>query len=199
MLNDLIIVGYYTSNTAYEQEAERLVNSCKKLGLENDVIAVNNLGTWQLNTRYKASFMLEMLAKHAGKRLLYVDSDAVFHRQPELFINYRADIAVRYQDFAWRKNECLSGTIYMENSEKTRQLCRLWLEKNRSEVANSKNLEQWNLGSAIDEMVKTHGLICKNLPAEYTFIFDSMRKIYPDASPVIEHFQASRRLKRMIK
>jgi len=36
----------------------------------------------------------------------------------------------------------------------------------------------------------------KNLPAEYTFIFDSMKAMYPNAIPVIEHFQASRRFKR---
>jgi hypothetical protein len=44
-------------------------------------------------------------------------------------------------------------------------------------------------------MKKTHGLIDKNLPPEYTFIFDSMRKMYPNAKPVIEHFQASRKLR----
>jgi hypothetical protein len=42
-------------------------------------------------------------------------------------------------------------------------------------------------------MKKSHGLRDKNLPPEYTFIFDSMRKIYPNAVPVIEHFQASRK------
>ena len=62
----------------------------------------------------------------------------------------------------------------------------------------TKNLEQWNLGKAIEDMVKSDGLVCKNLPPEYTFIFDSMRKIYPDLKPVIEHFQASRKYKRII-
>ena len=32
----------------------------------------------------------------------------------------------------------------------------------------------------------------KNLPPEYTFIFDSMKVMYPSVKPVIEHFQASR-------
>jgi len=38
----------------------------------------------------------------------------------------------------------------------------------------------------------------KNLPPEYTFIFDSMRKMYPDTKPVIEHFQASRKLRNRV-
>ena len=36
----------------------------------------------------------------------------------------------------------------------------------------------------------------KNLPPEYTMIFDSMRGMYPNIDPVIEHFQASRRFKK---
>ena len=40
------------------------------------------------------------------------------------------DIAVRWQDFRWRKNECLSGTIYMENNERTRRICQLWRDIN---------------------------------------------------------------------
>ncbi len=32
-----------------------------------------------------------------------------------------------------------------------------------------------------------------NLPPEYTMIFDSMRSMYPNVKPVIEHFQASRK------
>jgi hypothetical protein len=38
----------------------------------------------------------------------------------------------------------------------------------------------------------------KNLPPEYTFIFDLMRALYPNANPVIEHFQASRRNKNKV-
>ena len=38
----------------------------------------------------------------------------------------------------------------------------------------------------------------KNLPPEYTMIFDSMRAMYPDVNPVIEHFQASRTLRNKV-
>jgi hypothetical protein len=86
----------------------------------------------------------------------------------------------------------------MENNLKTRRLCEKWMEQNQKDPNKTKNLEQWNLGKAIEDMVKSDGLVCKNLPPEYTFIFDSMRKIYPDLKPVIEHFQASRKYKRII-
>ena len=197
-LSNLLVVGYYTEHTPYEHEAQNLIDSCKKLSINHHIKPVQNLGSWQENTRFKARFMLNMLNMYPGKRLLYVDCDAVLNSRPELFINYSADVAVRYQDFTWKKNECLSGTIYMENNLKTRRLCEKWMEYNQKDPSGSKNLEQWNLGKAIEDMVKNDGLVCKNLPPEYTFIFDSMRKIYPDLKPVIEHFQASRKYKRMI-
>lgn len=197
-LSDLLIVGYYTISTPYEDEAKKLIASCNKIGIRHDIRGVQNLGSWQSNTRYKAKFMLDMLTKHPDKRLLYVDCDAVIHSLPVLFKNYSADVAVRFQDFNWRKNECLSGTIYMENNLKTRRLCELWAKENISEGADAKTFEQWNLAKAIEQMGKTDGLVCKNLPPEYTFIFDSMRKIYPGAVPVIEHFQASRKFKNRV-
>jgi hypothetical protein len=197
-LSDLLIVGYYTISTPYEDEAKKLIASCNKIGIQHDIKGVQNLGSWQSNTRYKANFMLDMLTKHPDKRLLYVDCDAVIHSLPVLFKNYSADVAVRFQDFNWRKNECLSGTIYMENNLKTRRLCELWAKENVSEGANAKTFEQWNLAKAIEQMGKTDGLVCKNLPPEYTFIFDSMRKMYPGAVPVIEHFQASRKIKNKV-
>jgi hypothetical protein len=197
-LSNLIIVGYYTVNTPYQNEAQKLINSCKRLGLNHDIVGVENLGSWQSNTRYKAKFMGDMLLKHPDKRLLYVDCDAVVHRLPDLFISYSADVAVRFQDFKWRKNECLSGTIYMENNLKTRKLCEVWGKINKGEGPQAKTFEQWNLGAAIEQLAKSDGLVCKNLPPEYTFIFDSMRKMYPNAVPVIEHFQASRKYKNKV-
>ena len=197
-LDDLMVVGYYTINTPYEKEAQKTIRSCVALGLNHDFLGISNLGSWQANTRYKAQFMIDMLDKHKGKKLLYVDCDAIIRSVPSLFANYNCDVAVRYQDFRWRKNECLSGTIYMENNIKTRKLCEIWLNTNISEGKDAGTFEQWNLGSAIQEMIKTDGLNFKNLPPEYTFIFDTMKQIYPDIKPVIEHFQASRQFKNKI-
>ena len=140
--------------------------------------------------------MLDMLIKWPNHRLLYVDVDAVMHSKPDLFKNYHCDIAVRWQDFRWRKNECLSGTIYMENNSRTKRICELWRDINISEGNVTNRMEQWNLDTVINQL-KTEDLqfTYKNLRPEYTMIFDSMRGIYPNVVPVIEHFQASRRFK----
>jgi hypothetical protein len=197
-LRDLIVIGYYTVNTPYEKEAQGLIRSCTKLNLRQDIIGVPTFGNWQSNTRFKAKFMLDMLEKYPGQKLVYVDVDAVIHSRLMLFKDYDYDISVRYQDFRWRKNECLSGTIFIRSNERTIRLCKRWMEINDSEGSNAKTLEQWNLDKAIQEGLKDYGLTFKNLPPEYTFIFDSMRAMYPNAKPVIEHFQASRRFRNKV-
>jgi len=195
-LDNLMIVGYYTVNTPYEEEAQILLKSLNKLGLKHDISGVKTLGSWQANTRFKAGFMLDMLIKHPNHRLLYVDVDAVVHQVPDLFKNYSCDIAVRWQDFRWRKNECLSGTIYMENNDRTKLICQLWRDINVNEGNESSRMEQWNLDTVINKMkAEDPNFTYKNLPPEYTMIFDSMRGMYPNINPVIEHFQASRRFK----
>ena len=194
-LDNLMVVGYYTVNTPYEEEAQNLLQSLNKLGINHDISGVKTLGSWQANTRFKAGFMLDMLIKWPNHRLLYVDCDAVVHKSPDLFKNYSCDIAVRWQDFRWRKNECLSGTIYMENNERTKRICELWRDININEGNESSRMEQWNLDTVINQMKEDPDFSYKNLPPEYTMIFDSMRGMYPNAIPVIEHFQASRRFK----
>lgn len=195
MKNSYVVVSYYTLNTPYEFEAQKLQKSLKKLNVPYDVVGVKNLGNWQANTRFKAKFMQDMLIKHKGKSVVWVDSDAVIHSYPKLFDTYDCDVAVRWQDFRWRKNECLSGTIYLANNPMTLELCRRWEGQNIAEGPGAKTFEQWNLGKVIEEMRKEGKIKDENLPPEYTMIFDSMRQMYPNITPVIEHFQASRKLK----
>jgi len=200
IMNHLIIVGYYTENTPYEAEARKTIDSCKKLNLNYHIEGIRNLGSWQANTRYKATFMLDMLNKFPDKTLLYIDCDAVINEVPILFNkNYNTDIAVRWQDFRWRKNECLSGTIYMENNDINRKLCKTWININNRDAIKTKVYEQWNLGKAIIKM-REQGLRDKILPPEYCQ-FDLIERIYPNLKRgrgVIQHFQKSRVFKTKI-
>ena len=195
LMKDVIFVAYYTFNTPYEAEAAKLRASLKKLDLLHDVVPVPSIGNWQANTRFKAKFLQQMLKKHKGRNIIYIDVDAIVHSIPILFKDYKCDIGIRYQDFRWRKNECLSGTIFLANNERVMKLCEEWEKINIKERDNRQNLEQWNLGSAITMLKSELKLNVVNLPPEYTFIFDSMKAMYPSIRPVIEHFQASRQNK----
>ena len=93
-LKDLLVIAYFTVNTPYEKEKEKLVASCNRFGLNYYIKGVKNLGDWQKNTRYKATFVKECLLKFPTKKLLYVDADAIFNSYPSLFINYNCDIAI---------------------------------------------------------------------------------------------------------
>jgi hypothetical protein len=197
LLKDIFFVAYYTIGTPYEGEAIKLKSSLDKLDLLHDIVGVPSMGSWQQNTRFKAKFLQQMLTKHKGHNLVYVDVDAVVHSIPILFKDYTCDIGIRYQDFRWRKNECLSGTIFLANNENVMKVCKEWENINIKESSDKQNLEQWNLGSAISSLHNSLNLKISNMPPEYTFIFDSMKLIYPNINPVIEHFQASRRFKKM--
>ena len=198
MLKDLIVVGYYTLATPYEIEAKKTIASCNKFGLKHFFKPIPNQGNWQKNTRYKANFLLEMLEKYPNNKLLYIDCDAEILKLPILLDQLKDyDIAVRWQDFRWRKNECLSGTIFLSSNERTKELCRKWADKNIQEGNNATSFEQWNLGIVINEM-KKNGLKDYNLPPEYTMIFDSMQQMYPDKEAVIIHWQASRKYKNSV-
>ena len=84
----------------------------------------------------------------------------------------------------------------MENNARTKKICELWRDINVKEGNQSNRMEQWNLDTVINQMkAEDPNFTYKNLPPEYTMIFDSMRGMYPNIVPVIEHFQASRRFR----
>ncbi len=189
-----VVVSYWTAGSGYAKEAEYLVRSCRGQNLEADVREVPDLGNWQANTRRKAAFILEALDRHPGRGVVFVDADAVFRTYPFEFEDIREHVGLCWRDYALfpaggrtQGRELLSGTIYFSPTDEARDLLRLWIRENER---NPLVWEQQNL-----ERIVTHagwdGMI-KEFPASYCQIFDSMKSA---GAPVIEHFQASRRLK----
>jgi hypothetical protein len=121
------IVAFYTSNSLYESEAKRMVSSATRLGLSVEATAVDSVGSWVRNASLKAAFLLEARQKHKGP-LLYVDVDAVFHRNPwPILSQYDCDIAL------YRENgRLLSGTILLNDTPQTLRLLEEW--KTRSDT-----------------------------------------------------------------
>ena len=129
-MNKLKFVGYYTLNTSYAVEAAKLKASLEELNLDHDIVGVKNLGNWESNCNMKPTVIRNMLEKYPDYSIVYVDSDAIIRSKPELFYNIKEDVGVRYQEFSHRKQpECLAGTIYLANNERTKQHCNLWISK----------------------------------------------------------------------
>jgi len=193
MSPQFLVIGYYTKDTSYENLASRLKKSLAEFSLPNYIEAIPDQGSWEKNTHYKATFIQKCLRERT-EDLLYVDVDAVFRSYPSLIpeIGKDHDLAYRTEDFRWRKDEALSGTIFIKNNDLMRRFVDQWIETNRNNPAERMKPETWEQKN----MQRVHRSIQEiryyNLPPEYTFIFDHSKKMFPGVSPVIEHFQESR-------
>lgn len=183
-----VICSYYTKNTEYENEVKRLKKSLDKFYDNYCIESIESLGTWDLNTRYKAKFIKEMLEFYKCP-IVFVDADAEILKYPILFDNLDCDLAV-YQNPQVR---LLSGTLYFGNTPNAREILRMWIEENENVSLNK--WEQYNLANVISRDEAKRFKI-ENLPLEYCYIFDN--KIKCENEVVIKHYQASRRLKKEI-
>lgn len=176
-----IIVSYYTKNTPYEDIVQCLINSIVRCNIKYDIIGIDNLGSWYKNTQYKARFLLDMLSKHT-ENIVWIDADGVIKQYPILFQQIEGDIGVYYNP-----KELLSGTLYLANNEKVRELVQRWITGIIKSDANC--LDQRILQLVLDEAIDLNLDICR-LPIAYCQIFDKHK-----GKPIIEHFQASRKFK----
>jgi len=177
----LKIVSYYTDN--YEPEAKKLIASLQKFNLDHNVVRVDNFGSWGANTHFKPKFILEQL--QGNDSVVWTDADSIIKQNPVLFDTLDCDIAFH----RFKGEELLSGTVYFKNNERVIKLLNTWIEVNSD---NSKVWDQKNLDTAVSLNPE---LVVYNLPPEYCFIFDLSRLEYNNVTPVIEHFQASRKYK----
>ena len=192
-----LVVCYYTTGTGYEREVVRLKASLKRLGMQSDIEGVPNLGSWQKNTMFKATFIKRMQEKHPGRALLFVDADAEIMRYPALLDNLTdVDVAVHYRDWGARRplrkpsRELLSGTLYLGATENARRIVEAWVGENRRRPTGV-----WEQQNLQDVLERTPDKRVMELPAAYTCIFDQMPEV---EEPVILHLQKSREYKREV-
>lgn len=187
-----IVIGYYTVDTPYELEARKLIVSLEALGYEHDLLPVENLGSWQKNTQFKAQVVEQMLLKHQ-RPILYLDVDAVMVQKPVLLDGLSCDIAaVHFAD----TTELLSGTVYF--TPQSKPVVKRWQEINEAypEKLPDGRLawDQRTLRLAIKEL-QAHFV---ELPQEYTWIVELTQKRFPGLAPVILHTRGALRFQDMI-
>ena len=177
------VIAFYTKGTPYETEIQGLVESCKAFNIPVEIVGYEPRGSWVFNCGIKPEFVWDMLSKFPGERLLYLDADARVRKMPVLIDTIDADIAAYVQP----GGVLLSGTVLFNNTEATRKLVEEWI---RAQKNGPNKWDQLTLHTSIVNHGPRLGLNFKELPSEYTKIFDK-----PWGDPVIEHMQASRRFK----
>lgn len=180
------IVAFFTEGSFYEQEKERMAYSAERLGLKVYATAVPSAGSWVLNAGLKPGFLLQERARLRGP-MLYVDVDAVFHRNPWPELRkLECDIAVYYEG----DERLISATILINDTPGAAELIERWREGclAKPEVWDQVVLEEIIAEDAAS--AKPQFKVIK-LPASFCWIFDRVEN-GAIGDVFIEQLQASR-------
>jgi len=191
-VSDFLVTSHFTIGTGYEALARRLQDSLQRNNINHEIKGVKNRGDWNKNCKFKPVLIKTMMHFYPHKAIVYVDSDAIFHGWPSLFAEITEDFACHFRNWKYRTNELLSGTLFFANNPRARRLLNQWIRANLKFPSYFDQVcLQWALKQIPKDDISVH-----RLPIEYCTIFDdaNRRQIFP----VIEHFQASRHLKRKI-
>ncbi len=183
-----LVISYFTLDTPYEEEVKNLRRSCVELGIEHFIEGVTSRGSWERNCAMKAQFVKDCSEKFM-RPVLWVDADAVLRSPPLLLGGAEMDFAVS-KAAGW---QFASGTTYFNCTENAQRMLDVWVE----ECRRAPDVwDQIHLDTAWERVVARHALRTMWLPPSYAKIFDlETQAKYGNCEPVIEHFQASRRMK----
>lgn len=192
-----IVISFYTLGTPYEEEVKNLVDSCLKFEIETDIVGIENLGSWEKNCAMKPPFILQKLQEH-NRPVFWVDADAVFRHEPDFTEFNGYDISVRLNEFLPldHPSRIVSNAVYVDTTglpviEKWRRLT----EQGMNEPGRI--LEFWDQ-MALRDALQQSSIRFYPMPLKYSKIFDFDDLFISESEVVIEHFQASRRLKHVV-
>ena len=179
-----LYVNCYTDR--YADEAAALVQSLDQFGLDHRVERIEDAGTWAANCNLKPAHIERCAKDNPDRPIVWLDADARVRQYPRLFDDMAA---LNRWDFAahWLNgSELLSGTLYFGPTIQARELVHRW------RLACSRAANEWDQRTLQAVLPQFPSLRVSMLPFSYVRIFD-----YPGQTerPVIEHLQASRRLR----
>jgi len=202
-VDNWIVTAFVTEDTPYELElATHLLPSLEKLNIPHYIEVIENKGSWLKNVAEKPATIYRALEKYPGKNLVVLDSDSEIITYPKLFneIPEDCDIALHVLDWdKWYNNnshvkEVLSGTLFLHNTDKVKNMVKAWYEE------ASKN-EQWEQ-KCLAKIIEQQNIKIFELPLSYCYISSlpgGKEPLIKIDNPIIVHFQASRRFKKLIK
>ncbi|MDE3045252.1 MAG: hypothetical protein KGJ02_01210 [Verrucomicrobiota bacterium] len=196
-----LLISYFTRGTLYEKDAQELLHSCHRHGVEIDLEPVDSLGSWDRNCCYKPTFILRKLRQHQ-RPVVWVDADALLLQKPSLFDTLTCDLAVRIcpdRDPS-DPGKVLTGTVYVAPTEAGINLLQTWIEVCEEALASrAPGQEVWDqiCLRAILQHLKPAGTIV-SLPIPYCAVSDAPEDQPSKKKWVIVHHQASRLYKKFI-
>ena len=191
--NDVKFISYYTKDTPYKREADRLESSLRRLGLNYEIEEVPDLGDWKLNARFKAQFVRDRVGEQP---VVWLDADSIVWEHPMKLMHLDCDFAHTYSH-----PDKLNGAVhYWAPTPNAIALADRWVEVCiERNTKDSFERDQKCLQYAMDELADSKCIQVEVLPVEYCFIFDTHRRKNPRLTPIIEQFQASRAYRRKKK
>jgi hypothetical protein len=181
-----IVVSFFTPGFYAETAAANLLPSLSALNLDGDVREVDCVEGWISAGQYKAKFLAAACEQYPDANLLWVDVDAKIRANPFSFLeSLTCDIGIHFFG-----EELLSGTIWLPAAGRRNEILARWNSQNES---RPDRWDQQTLQAAIGDAFSV-----AKLPPEYCCIFDNHDQLreLSGKQPVIEHFQASRTLRK---
>lgn len=211
-MSNFTIGSFCTEMTNYQTIVkEYLIKSIAKVEKDTEyklpipyiIKTIENTGNWKDNVAKKPRVILDILYE-IKTPLVFLDADCKIEQYPILFdqIDSSYDIAFHMLDWStWygykdsTVKELLSGTLWLNNNDKIKELCKEWY----SESLKQSIWEQRVLSSLINK----YNVKVFELPLEYCYI-DSLPNgnvplVKCDNAVVIRHFNLSRVMKKLLK
>ncbi|MCH9612206.1 MAG: hypothetical protein S4CHLAM102_06910 [Chlamydiia bacterium] len=188
-----LLVSYYTKKTYYEKEAQDLIASCEKFGIDYHIEGIDSLGNWNRNCLYKATFILNQLEK-AKRPIVWTDADSILCSYPTLFDQFPCDIAARMPETLHPDDpgKVRSGTLYINYTEQAISLVKEWVKM----CSESDETDQICLKKTL--LAHGEGVRFYPLPATYCMIHQQNVDDLPSNDVVFLHTQASRLYQKLI-
>lgn len=178
------IIGFYSKDTPYEDEAKIFSSECDKYSLSYTLYPVENKKDWVKNCALKSEILSLALEDHADN-LLYLDVDARIRQQPPF--EEIEDNLPGYCVLDWPQRHLCSGTIYFPNNKTSRDVVASW--KYRQE----RDPEAWD-----QRTLQEVYLMYPNKLLDLKWLVIDKNRETSSYTPVIYHTQASRRLKNRV-
>lgn len=178
------VVSFYTENNEYLEHAKRLRASLNKYQIDHDLCAIRDDGVWESVCARKAKFVQECW-RSSELPIVWIDADATVESFPELFRDLDADFAIH----KWNGWQFASGTIYFGKTAVAEELIECWVRRCEADPIT---WDQTHLQSAWCDVAARQVIRSFWLPRSYSQIFDATE----EGTPVVKHWQASRRPKR---